>query len=211
MFPGGPYPIGARGINNSGEIVGQFGLGPNGALQGFLYSAGTYTLFPTPTLVAFDQALLQQNPGQFTIAPAAIPAAPGVNGDFIVAINNDGEVLGENDTDGYFNFLYDINTGSSTPLNLYDPADLNDEGESLASESFLEYNWITGNYTTFDLTGLLPQYAVVYSLEGIDDSGDVAGFFRIERPAGTPEPRGEFFLGLALLVLGGMALQRRQA
>ena len=211
----------AFGINDSGIIVGQYTDSSSGTTPGFVDVNGAYT-----TLVPFPVVLN---------TPLVVNAQ---------GINNNGLVVGfyaqNNAGNDQHGFLYDTATNAYTLLP--DPSTaqtandnlfltqflgINDTGEAVGyyqtkdtnSQYGFLFNTLTNAYTYLDDPAAVPfNSAQITQITGIDNAGDIAGFF--VNAAGTqqgflaaPVPEGSSGLGLGLLLLTGggwLFFQRRR-
>lgn len=203
----------AFGVNDNGQVVGQYTDSNTGTTPGYVLQSGTYrTLNP--------------------VANAAVTNAQ--------AVNDNGLVTGFYSTDGVHQHGFFYNTAAGVYTLAPDPAianlvltqflGLNDNGTAVGyyqlpdgSQHGFLYNINTQTYTFLDdpnaaLTGLS-----ITQITGINDSGELTGFYvdattGLQRgfvaSAGTsavPEPANVGLLGAALCLVGALCFRRRQA
>jgi uncharacterized membrane protein len=90
-FPGSTSTA-AFGLNNSGQVVGDYG--PGGAIQGFLLSGGTFTTIDFPgTTVTIAEGI--NSSGQVVGAYVFTMDVPGATLTDAHGINDSGQVVGE--------------------------------------------------------------------------------------------------------------------
>jgi VCBS repeat-containing protein len=154
------------GINNLGQMVGDYDdvFGGNGS--GFLYSGGQFTKIDYPDGDPYD-----------------IP----------MRINDEGDIVGRLNqpaANGSCAYLY--HNGSYATLDVPDYTDefgydINNHGEVLleALDSHGKYTWFiytNGAYVPIDLSGLPVADPNSVALVGMNDEGDIVGFYDTDDP-----------------------------
>jgi probable HAF family extracellular repeat protein len=169
-IPGG---VVARGINDRGQIVGQYDPLNTGNF-GFVYRGGTYSTLSFGT--------------------------PG--GTVAFGINNFGQVVGDYVSGNTHGFLYNTIGGGFTPLNVPGAVNtvamgVNDRAEVVGysttpgtNTAFL-YNH--GSFTALSVPGVSGTYAT-----GINDRGQVVGYYT---PTAAPSTVGSFLYANGSLTL----------
>ena len=189
----------AYGINDSGQIVGQFQDPSTLGYHGFLYSKGVYTTLDDPLGVN----------------------SMGNKYTFASAINNSGQIVGYYD-DGpkSHGFLYanGVYTTLDDPLGVNGtlPLGINSAGQIVGNyldASFNSHGFLYSNgiFTSMDLLG--PST----TLGGINDSGQLTGtydlgtsiFGFVATPSAVPEPSSLLMCGLGGAVVAAWAAARR--
>jgi hypothetical protein len=203
--------VAAFGINDSGEIVGQYTDSATGTSPGFVDVNGAYT---------------------------TLSALPNATQTFAQGINNNGLVTGFFGTGGILTrgFLFDTNTNAYTVLADPNVANLsftqflglNDTGEAVGyygttdnlQHGFL-YHIASKTYTFLDDPNVAPGGSALMQITGIDNAGEIDGFFT--DAAGTqrgfianPVPEASTTVSFGLLLalgLGGViwAAKKRTA
>jgi probable HAF family extracellular repeat protein len=161
----GAIATAASGINDSGQVVGTYGIANEYGGFGFLYntSNGSYTTFTSSV------AGTLQNIG---------------------GINDSGDIVGVSNVLGNFGFVYDKSANNYAVLPTYlqnfgaggfDHLAINNDGVILVQADFYNVLYSNGQYTDLDnvlpaLDSRLPSYpAVSYKPLGINDAGEIVG------------------------------------
>lgn len=157
----------AFGVNNSGEIVGQFTDNATDATPGYLYRAGVYSIL---------------NP----VVNADVTNAQGVN--------NEGLVTGFYSTDGVHQHGFFYNSATQTYTLVPDPnipnlfltqfLGLNDDGLAVGyyqtadgSQHGFLFNLKSDTYTFLDDPFAATSGLSITQITGVNDSGEIAGFY----------------------------------
>jgi hypothetical protein len=217
--------INAFGINDKGNIVGQFSLGGN--TPGFIlnsFSSSTYTTINQPGGVAAD-----------------VINAQGINNNGLVVgfyLGNDGQVHGFRDTAptaGGTTILATPITDPTIPSVAGEPGatfvfsqilGVNDSGlavgyygDSTLSQHGFFYNTNTGKYTFLDDPSAAFHNGVeVTQITGISNSGEISGFYTDANgtfhsfvAVPTPEPTSMVLMGIGLTSAPVVAIRRRKS
>ncbi len=156
--PGLTSGFGANGVNNSGQIVGEYDL-QAGGYHGYLYSGGTYTTIEDPNAAAVGATACNSinDPGQIV---GSYSAGNGVEHGFLYS--------------GGANGTY---TNIDVPLAQHTWAQgINNAGEIVgyyedSSNAFHGFTYTNGTYATFDdAQGTQGTFAF-----GINDLGQIVG------------------------------------
>jgi uncharacterized membrane protein len=190
----------ARGINNAGQIVGNYGLENGSPNHGFVDTNGVFTTIDAPGAT-------------FGTAPLGINDRGQIIGTFVDSSRHSHEFL---DTNGVFTTI-EVPGALSIQL-----SGINNAGQIVGeyvdssghAHGFLDTN---GNFTTIDVPG-----AQVTNLFGINDAGQIVGNFGdsigpghedgfLATPTTTPEPASLplFASGLAGIII--LIVRRRIA
>jgi probable HAF family extracellular repeat protein len=188
------------GINDAGQIVGYYRLGPFQGVHGFLYNGTTYTPIDVPFLFVNATFLfgindLGQIVGQYNLDDGTSHGFLFSGGTYTTiddplsdgetsaeAINNDGQIVGSYTSGGYWHgFLF----SGGTYTTLDDPlatgstfaSGINDKGEIVGeyddgtgAHGFL---FIDGTYVTLDYPEALSTAA-----EGINNAEEIVGYYQ---------------------------------
>lgn len=206
--PAGVPFISANGINDSGQVVGDYDL--NGSEYGYIYSGGTYTTLAGPTGSTSTQANGINNNGQIVgtyvnstgtysylyssgvYTTLSVPAGSIANG-----ISNNGQIVGVlNSAHGFVETGNTYTTFVAPPGGTFISANgINNSGQIVGDYEGIggEYGFVdnAGVYTTityadgpFCFPGGCPS---ITSANGINDQGEVVGsyWFGLSR-AGFP-------------------------
>jgi probable HAF family extracellular repeat protein len=186
------------GINNLGQIVGNFFDTFNPGIKGFLDTDGVLTTFSLPSgaggtlptgINDAGQIVGYYNPpasgsrvgfvyedGVFSF-PSPIVIPPG-GSELFFGINNSGTIIGETgDTSGYVGYI--ANPAGGTIL-LDFPTAINNVGEVVvqASGSITCNGGVVGGSYLYDYnTGVLTAIDLPGPATGINDSGTIVGYF----------------------------------
>jgi uncharacterized membrane protein len=181
-----------KGINNLGQVVGDYYVGPTGPNHSFIYEAGLYTTFDLPFGASgngFNDAGDIVGPsflysgGTFTIITVPFAGAIFTNPR---DINNKGEIVGEyigadQETHG---FLRDANGGFVSfdfPGSFQTSANgINDAGLIVGEYAGSGFQGnrgfvrnVDGTFMTFDV----PLADTTSALHGVNNSGQFVGFY----------------------------------
>ena len=221
LIPGSE--INAFGINDTGNIVGQFTSGDN--TPGFILGNSTSSTFTTinqPTGVTSDVINAQGinnnglvvgfdlgNDGQVHGFTAKMPASPGVITAMPVADPLIPGVPGEPGATFVFSQLLGINDNGRA-VGYY--------GDSTTSQHGYFYNTGTGTYTFLDDPSAAFHNGVeITQITGINNSGEIAGFYTdangtfhsfVATP--TPEPGSLLSAGFGLGAVGLICFWRQR-
>ena len=198
----GPYPQSggstggtqAFGINNSGQIVGEY-FDSDGALHGFSYSSGAYTTLDAPQGGGTYASAINSSgqivglyfgePNGFLYSNGAYTTLPTYLSGYyqVTGINDAGQIVGMTYSGGLPNaFLYSngVFTSLSDPLGTNGTAAvaINNNGQIVGyylDSSNVQHGFVysDGIYTTID--DPLGTHGTV--LTGINDLGEVVGYY----------------------------------
>ena len=191
----------ARGVNNAGAVVGTY-VELNGRQHGFLYRHGRYVSIDVPhsrhtqatgindlgVIVGFYEDVHGTHAFRYDglFARLDVPFAKAI-ATFATGINNHGQIVGYyNDGIRSSGYLYDrgrfvsIGVPNSSTTTLFG---INDKGEIVGTaldDRFQSFIYSDGVFTPFDVPF---ANAFDFGALGINDRGDVVGYFQ----TGTPQ------------------------
>jgi probable HAF family extracellular repeat protein len=218
--PLAPNDTQAQSINNLGEIVGSYEIG--GEVYGFIYNNGTYTTLPSiinyprgindlGQIVDYNRQGLSvlYSGGSYTNIsdPLATPPWP-FSSTIATGINDAGQIVGYyNNETGTFGFLYSDGTYTNLGPITYD---INNLGQRVGIDGNLSgdhangFLYSNGSYTPIDdpltFNGTHPF--------GINDSGQIVGYYVEGYVAGVPEPSTWAMMLIGFVGLGFAGYRR---
>lgn len=177
-FPGATITY-ARGINNSGDIVG-FATEP--FESGFLYHDGNFNLFPGIVSISNNGMILATSASGPYIFSGGNSTPLNVSNEEVLAINNSGTVL----VGGGFltgSTFHPVSFPGATSISLRGINDLGEIVGSYTGAGNVSHGFLydSGVYTTIDFPGAISSTAYA-----INNNGEIVGnYFVGHAPVGT--------------------------
>jgi uncharacterized membrane protein len=217
-YPGATQTF-ANGINDSGEIVGTYCTFA-GTCNGYVDNGGTFTSISVPG-ASGALATGISNSGQI-VGYYCVPGScagfvdsggtittindPGASSTYLYGINDSGQIIGSAESPGVGQgFVYQA--GSFTTLS-FTPNGINDEGVIVGDEiSGADPPGVVDQGSTlseFSVPGSVATDAI-----GINNNGEMVGWYIPSQTAPLPEPGTLALLATGLIVLAGLAYRRR--